>query len=248
MYPCIQKALTAFALAGCLTMPALIAEAKPITTPKGTMPLVHWAVLRAKPGTMREMMGMAARNVAPLSAGEPGTYALYGSMDKHDPNVVRLLEIYEDEAAYEAHVGSDGFRKYREERKPLLEDLVILPVDPIVLEQKEQGTGTDVILRLYAVKPEHQEAFKKLLAEEMRRGVAEDAGVMGLFATAEQECTSMIHTYELFADEAARVSYRNSPAYRAFWEKAQPMLNSISEVENLPGKVTLSQKGFHEKK
>jgi len=244
----VQKALTAFALAGCLAMPAHVAETKPLTTPAGKMPLVHWAVLRAKPGAMREMMGMAARNVAPLSAQEPGTYALYGGMDKRAPNVVRLLEIYEDEAAYEAHVGSDGFRKYKEEREPLLEELDILPVDPVVLEQKESGTGADVILRLYAVKPEHLAAFTTLLAEEMRRGVAEDVGVMGLFATAEQGRANMIHTYELFADEAARASYRNSPAYRAFWEKARPMLYSSSEVENLPGKVTLSQKGFHEKR
>ena len=81
----------------------------------------------------------------------------------------------------------------------------------------------------------------------MRRGVAEDAGVMGLFATSEQERTNMIHTYELFRDDAARDSYRNSKAHRDFWEKAQDMLNNTFEVENMPGKVTLSPKGFHEK-
>ena len=234
-------------LAVCLVLKAHVAEAKPLTPPEGKLPLVHWAVLQAKPGTMGEMMSMAARNVAPLAAKESGTYALYGSLDKQNPNIMRLLEIYEDEAAYEVHVGSDGFRKYREERKAILEKLVILPVDPIVLEQKVEGTGTDVVLRLYEVKPEKLDAFKKLIAEEMRRGVAEDAGVMGLFATAEQERTNMIHTYELFRDDAARDSYRNSKAHRDFWEKAQDMLNSTLEVENMPGKVTLSPKGFHEK-
>ena len=108
-------------LAVCLCLKVQVAEAKPITTPEGKLPLVHWAVLQAKPGTMGEMMGMAARNVAPLAAKESGTYALYGSLDKQNPNIMRLLEIYEDEAAYEVHVGSDGFRKYREERKAILE-------------------------------------------------------------------------------------------------------------------------------
>ena len=241
------KTLAALVMAGGLMMAANSTEAKAITTPDGGMPLVHWAVLQAKPGTMSDMMGMAARNVAPLAATETGTYALYGSLDKQNPNVMRLLEIYEDEAAYEIHVGTDGFHKYREERKPILEKLVILPVDPIVLEQKTEGTGTNVILHLYEVKPEKLDAFKKLIAKEMRRGVKEDPGVMGLFATAEQKRTNMIHTYELFKDEAARDSYKNSKKHQSFWKKAQFMLDSTKEIENLPGNVILSQKGFHKK-
>ena len=242
------KALAALVMAGGLMMAANSTEAKAITRPDGGAPMVHWAVLQSKPGTMNEMMGMAARNVAPLAAKEAGTYALYGSLDKQDPNVMRLLEIYEDEAAYEIHVGSDGFHNYREERKPILEKLVILPVDPIVLEQKTEGTGTHVILHLYEVKPEKLDAFKKLIAKEMRRGVKEDTGVMGLFATAEQKRTNRIHTYELFKDEASRDAYKNSKAHKAFWKKAQPMLNNTKEIENLPGNVMLSQKGFHDKK
>ena len=244
----VRKSMAALVVAGCVMMTGHVTEAKAITTPDGGMPLVHWAVLQSKPGTMSEMMGMAARNVAPLAAKETGTYALYGSLDKQNPNVMRLLEIYEDEAAYEIHVGTDGFHKYKEERKEILEKLVILPVDPIVLEQKEEGTGTNVILHLYEVKPEKLDAFKKLITKEMRRGVKEDAGVMGLFATAELERTNMIHTYELFKDDAARDAYKNSKAHQAFWKKAQQMLNSTKEIENLPGNVVLSQKGFHDKK
>ena len=244
----LGKSLSALVLAGCVTMAAQVTEAKAITTPEGKMPMVHWAVLQSKPGTMSEMMGMAARNVAPLAAKETGTYALYGSLDKQNPNVMRLLEIYEDEAAYEIHVGTDGFHKYKEERKEILEKLVILPVAPIVLEQKEEGTGTNVILHLYEVKPEKLDAFKKLIAKEMRRGVKEDAGVMGLFATAELERANMIHTYELFKDDAARDVYKNSKAHQAFWKKAQQMLNSTKEIENLPGNVVLSKKSFHDKK
>ena len=125
------KLLSALLLAGCVMMTAQVTEAKEITTPEGKMPMVHWAVLQSKPGTMSEMM--------------------------------------EDEAAYEIHVGSDGFHKYKEERKEILEKLVILPVDPIVLEQKTEGTGTNIILHLYEVKPEKLDAFKKLIAKELER-------------------------------------------------------------------------------
>ncbi len=241
------KKLAAILLAGGLLLTTTGAGAKEITTPSGKSPIVHWEVLKAKPGTMGEMIEMAARNVAPLAAKEAGTYALYGSVDKQNPDVMRLLEIYEDETAYEVHVGSIGFGKYREERKNILEKRVMLPVDPIVLEQKEKGVGTSVVLHLYDVKPAKLDSFKKLIAMEMCRGVKEEAGVMGLFATVEQERTNMVHTYELFADESARKAYMNSKAYQSFTKKIKNMLNGVKEIENLPGNVTLSQKGFHVK-
>ena len=59
------KKLTALLLAGGIMMAGQIADAKAITTPGGGQPVVHWAVLQAKHGTMSEMTKMAIRNVAP---------------------------------------------------------------------------------------------------------------------------------------------------------------------------------------
>lgn len=76
-----------------------IVQAKPIQNPDGSTPLVYWAILKSKDGQMEAMQSYAAKYVAPYAVREEGTYMLYGGVDKNQPNVLRLLEIYKDEAA-----------------------------------------------------------------------------------------------------------------------------------------------------
>lgn len=244
-----MKILSRNTLAACLASGMLLingtAAAQAITRPDGGQPIVHWAVLQAKSGTMDEMNRLSARDVAPEVANEPGTYILYGAVDKNNPNVKRVFEIYEDETAYNIHANSKGFQQYKEDRKDILEKLIILPVDPIVLEQKTSGEGNLAVLHLYVVKPTMLADFNEAITKEMKRAVAKDSGVMGLFATAEQKKSNRIHTYELFKDDDARHSYFQSAAYQKFLRKISPMLESSREFENLPGRVVLSTRGFH---
>ncbi len=82
--------------AAALCLSAAPVSAKTIINPDGSQPLVHWAVLHSTEGQMPAMQRMAAENVAPYAAKEDGTYILYGGVDRADPNVQRLLEIYRD--------------------------------------------------------------------------------------------------------------------------------------------------------
>lgn len=239
-----QRFLAAFFMSGVLMING-VAAAETITGPDGSAPIVHWAVLQAKAGTMDQMNHLGAKDVAPEVAKEPGTYILYGAIDKQNPDLKRVFEIYESDEAYNIHANSAGFQQYKEDRKDILEKLIIMPVDPIALEQKKSGVGTAAVLHLYTVKLDMLENFKKAISKEMKRGVAKDAGVMGLFATAEQKETNRIHTYELFKDEAARNNYVQSAQYQKFLKKISPMLKNSKEIENLPGKVTLSSRGIH---
>src|SRR3954454_20299595 len=44
---------------------------------------------------------------------EPGVLALYAASEKDDPTHVRVFEVYRDRSAYEAHLRSDHFKKYK---------------------------------------------------------------------------------------------------------------------------------------
>ena len=92
-------------------------SAHSIRTPEGNMPMVHWAVVESTPGGMTAMGRIAQETVGPQSAREAGTYALYGGIDAQNPDVMRLLEIYESAMkliAYTApvklfrHIGQPG--------------------------------------------------------------------------------------------------------------------------------------------
>ncbi len=222
------------------------AWAYPVTAPEGKTLTIHWAILQAKPGQMPEIAAIRDRTVAKYTPNEPGSYAIYGGIDAGNPDIMRLLEIYEDEAAYQIHTSSEGFKAFIEERKPVLESVKFLHVDPVVLEQKESGTAKSVVMGLFEIKPECLEEFNRLTAEEFTRAVAEDSGVMALFATSEQgERANVIHVLELFADEEARGKYIASENFKAYESKVFSFLNSAKLIENKPANITLSRKGLH---
>ncbi|MBQ3401926.1 MAG: antibiotic biosynthesis monooxygenase [Synergistaceae bacterium] len=222
------------------------AHAHTVFAPEGKTLKVHWAVLTSKPGKMSDMAAISSRTVAKFTPSEAGSYALYGAVDRNNPDVMRILEVYEDEVAYQVHRDSEGFKAFIEERKPILESLKILPVDPIVLEQKKEGTGHTVIMSLVEVRPESLEAFRTLTAQEMTRAVAEVPGVMAMFATSEKdERRNFIHTLEVYADDAAMESYTHSEEYQSYRKKADTMTESRKDFTNNPANVTLSSKGLH---
>ena len=217
-----------------------------VFAPEGHTLKVHWAVLQAKPGKMPEMAAISARTVAKYTPNEKGSYSLYGGLDSRNPDIMRILEIYEDEAACQIHRDSEGFKAYIEERKPLLEKLTILPVEPIVLEQKKEGTAKTVVMTLIEARPENLEEFMELITAEMSRAVAQEPGVLGLFATHEQgDRSSFIHTLELYADDEAKQKYSQSAEYLSYRKKADIMSHSREEFTNLPANVKLSPKGLH---
>ena len=70
---------------GVIIMLTATASAKSIRTPEGNMPRVQWAVVESTEGKMSQIVDIGARVLAPTSAKEKGTYALYGVIEKIIP-------------------------------------------------------------------------------------------------------------------------------------------------------------------
>lgn len=218
------------------------AAAKSIRTPEGNMPRVQWAVVESTAGTMPQMIEMGARILAPTTAGEAGTYALYGVIERDNPNLMRLLEIYESNEAYRIHSTSPAFQQYRAERLPILSGLKILPVNAIVLEQKERGVGTAVQTKRFEIAPENLAAFQKIISDEAVRAVREDSGVMGAFVTAEQPRPNFLHTMIIFSDNQAAQRYFSSNAYKNFRKQVTPLIQDELKIDYQPATIQLSEK------
>jgi quinol monooxygenase YgiN len=67
---------------------------------------------------------------------EPGVWALYAVAEKDDPSRLRFFEIYETKAAYDAHLVSPHFRKYRAITEPMVRSRRLTEVVPIQLSSK----------------------------------------------------------------------------------------------------------------
>lgn len=222
---------------------SLPASAKSIRTPEGNFPRVQWAVVESVPGKLDKISEIGARVLAATSAKESGTYALYGVVEKNNPDRMRLLEIYESDEAYRIHSTSAAFQQYRAERFQFLKGLKLLPVNGIVLEQKDSGAGKFVVTTKFEVKAENLPEFQNLMSTEYVRAVKEDAGVMGMFLTAEQPNPNIFHVMNIFKDEAAYQSYINSDAYKNLRQKIKSMIQAENNIEYLPASITLTQKG-----
>ncbi len=229
---------------GGVLMAGSIVSAHPIRTPEGNMPMVHWAVLESTPGNMQAMGAIGAKTVGPQTAREAGTYALYGGIDVKNHDLMRLLEIYESYEAYRIHSTSEAFQEYRAARLPMLKNLRIMEANGIALEQKDSGTATVVYMHRYEVAPEKLAEYQHLAKAEAVRAVREDAGVMGMFVTAEHDNPNIIHTMELYRDKAAYEHYQQSAKAKEFQSKTAAMFIKAHTVENLPANITLSQKGL----
>ena len=226
-------------------MASAAVSAHPIRTPEGNMPMVHWAVVESTPGNMQKMGEVAAHTVGPQAASESGTYALYGGIDAEHPDVLRLIEIYESYEAYRIHATSEAFQMYRAERLPILKSLKILEANGIALEQKAEGVGTVVLMHRYEVRSERLAEYQKLATAEAVRAVRDDAGVMGIFVTAEHDRPNVIHTMEIFRDEAAYQSYVESAPYGEYLRGTSSMFTAAREIANRPARIVLSAKGLH---
>src|SRR4051812_25727442 len=66
---------------------------------------------------------------------EPGVLVLYAVSEKDEPHRVKVFEIYRDRKAYEAHLESDHFRKYKAVAK-MVTSLKLMQATPIALGAK----------------------------------------------------------------------------------------------------------------
>lgn len=230
------------AILGVIFMMTATASAKSVRTPEGNMPRVQWAVVESNSGEMQRIIDIGARVLAPTTAKEAGTYALYGAIEKNNPNLMRLLEIYASDEAYRIHSTSEAFQQYRAERLPYLAGLKLLPVNGIVLEQKNRGVGTISVTNRFEIAPVDLATFQKLISDEAIRAVREDSGVMGAFVTAEQPNPNILHTMIIFADENAAQKYFSSNAYKNYRKQVEKLIQTEKKIDYAPTKIQLSEK------
>ena len=67
---------------------------------------------------------------------EPGVLALRAVQDIKTPNQITLLEIYADKDAYESHIKSPHFLKYKNGTLAMVKSLELIDVMPIAFESK----------------------------------------------------------------------------------------------------------------
>lgn len=121
-----------------LTLPValLIAPATAVATPptvRAEAAVVRMAELQIDPAQMDSYLRFLREEVEVSVRTEPGVLALNAVVLRGRPGHVRLLEVYASQAAYDAHLASPHFLKYKTGTASVVLSLQLLETDPVLL-------------------------------------------------------------------------------------------------------------------
>src|SRR5947209_1833391 len=85
--------------------------------------VVQLAKLEIDPAQLDNYKAALKEEVETALRVEPGVLMLYAMADKENPTRITLLEIYADQTAYQAHLQSPHFRKYKTGTKDMVKSL-----------------------------------------------------------------------------------------------------------------------------
>lgn len=133
---------------------------------------------------------IGAENIHTSLTNEPGTLAMYSVKNPENPQLAYMIEIYADEAAYQTHIQSPQYQKFREASPKILSDHKHkYNLTPQYLADKKvaQTTATRVNFATVSVKPEDNAAFAHIVKAEMAESLAKEAGVLALYAATNKD-------------------------------------------------------------
>ncbi len=100
--------------------------------------VVRLAELQIDPGQLEKYKAALREEIEVSIRVERGVLALYAVAVKGDPAQIRIFEMYADAAAYEAHLQTPHFKKYKTSTQGMVKSLVLVETDPVLLRAKSK--------------------------------------------------------------------------------------------------------------
>jgi quinol monooxygenase YgiN len=98
--------------------------------------LVRIAELEIEPQHLETYISLLREEIEASVTLEPGVLALNAVSLKHNPTSIRLLEVYASEEAYQAHLQSSHFLKYKTATDGMVKSLKLVAAEPLLLRSK----------------------------------------------------------------------------------------------------------------
>jgi quinol monooxygenase YgiN len=107
------------------------------TSAQGNQRVVRMAKIQVDSAQLNEYKSMLTEEIETSVRVEPGVLTLYAVYEKDHPTHVTIFEVYADEVAYEAHLKTAHFKKYKGGTQGMVKALELVNVSPIALESKQ---------------------------------------------------------------------------------------------------------------
>ncbi|WP_165008496.1 putative quinol monooxygenase [Neisseria yangbaofengii] len=224
-------------LAGSLSL-AQIAQATPI---------LRIFEMQLDTTHLTEFQQVGQHNIKTSITNEKGTLAMYSAQLADNPQTQYVLEIYQDDNAYQIHRRSPQFLNYLALAKKAVKPKQIWETAPqFIVERADlaellQAKGVLVKFAKITVKPEHNQAFRQIVLNEMQQTMANEAGVLAMYAVTNAEQANQWLFFELYRNADAYQQHRQTAWFQDYLSQTKSMLSDKQLFELTPN--TLGSKG-----
>lgn len=100
--------------------------------------IVQKAELDIDPEQLERYLELLEEGIRTSVKKEPGVLSLYAIADEDDPAKITVVEIYASQAAYESHINSPHFLKYKNGTLLMVKSLKLTRTKPVVFAAKSK--------------------------------------------------------------------------------------------------------------
>ena len=100
------------------------------------IPVVRFAEIEIDPGQVEQYKAALSEGIEAAVRLEPGVRSLYAVSVKDHPEQIRVFEVYGSQAAYQAHLQTPHFLKYKATTQAMIRSLKLVETNPILLRSK----------------------------------------------------------------------------------------------------------------
>jgi quinol monooxygenase YgiN len=93
--------------------------------------MIRIAEIEIDPNYQEDYINILKEEAAASVRLEPGVICIYPMFQKENPTQIRLLEIYADKAAYEAHLQTPHFKHYKTTTLNMVKSLKLIDMEAI---------------------------------------------------------------------------------------------------------------------
>jgi quinol monooxygenase YgiN len=124
-------------LCGFVTMATILVGARSVSG-EGNMEqrLVRIAELEIEPNQLSAYTNALREEINTSIGAEPGVLTLCAVAVKGNPTQIRIFETYANQAAYEWHLQTSHFKKYKTETQGMVKSLKLVETEPIIFGAK----------------------------------------------------------------------------------------------------------------
>jgi quinol monooxygenase YgiN len=198
-------------------------------------PVVRWADLSVDPARLSDFKAAANEHGSAVLDAEPGVLALHAVAEKDNPSSIHVFEMYVDAAAYQAHLRSPHFQRFRTRTEKWIIERQLHEGVPVRLAAKSQLTGQPLVrVADLEIDPAQLEAYKAAVSEEIDDSIKKEPGVLTIYSVALKDRPNRLRFFEIYADDNAYRQHIASPHFRKYAETTKTMIMSRKLVETEP--------------